>query len=77
MSDSVTKWYEMQDEKKAKTVHSHMYVWVLDYEDAKVYCYNKWNPDLYSIKEFLIAVGHTPKMCKWMINPSKKVNYII
>ena len=59
-----------------KIVHSHVYVWVLDYEDAKVYCYNKWNPDLYSIEEFLVAVGHTPKMCKWMINPSKKVNYI-
>ena len=49
-----------------------MYVWVLDYEDAKVYCYNKWDPDTQSIKEFLITVGHTPKMCKWMINPSKK-----
>ena len=83
MSDSVTKWYEMQEEgwwtqnpEKEKTVHSHAYVWVLDYEDAKVYCYNKWNPDKYSIEEFLIAVGHAPKMCKWMINPSKKVNYI-
>jgi len=41
-----------------------------------VYCYSKWDPDKYSIKEFLLAVGHKPKMCKWMINPSKKVNYI-
>ena len=32
MSDSVTKWYEMQQEEKAKTVHSHAYVWVLDLE---------------------------------------------
>ena len=40
MSDSVTKWYEMQQEEKAKTVHSHAYVWVLDLEDAKVYCYS-------------------------------------
>ena len=47
MSDSVKKWYEMKEEgwwtknpDKQKTVHSHMYVWVLDYEDAKVYCYN-------------------------------------
>jgi hypothetical protein len=84
MSDSVKKWYEMKEEgwwtknpDKQKTVHSHMYVWVLDYEDAKVYCYNKWDPDTMSIKEFLITVGHTPKTCKWMINPSKKVNYII
>jgi len=77
MSDSVKKWHEMQEEEKAKIVHSHVFVWVLDYEDAKVYCYSKWDSDKYSIKEFLLAVGHKPKMCKWMINPSKKVNYIV
>ena len=77
MSDSVKKWHEMQEEQKAKMVHAPVFVWVLDYEDAKVYCYSKWDPDKYSIKDFLLAVGHTPKMCKWMINTSKKVNYII
>ena len=42
MSDSVKKWYEMKEEgwwtrdpEKANIVHSHAYVWVLDYEDAK------------------------------------------
>ena len=83
MSDSVKKWYEMKEEgwrtknpEKSKTVHSHAYIWVLDFEDGKVYCYNKWNPDLCSIKEFIKTVGHDTKNCKWMINASKKVNYI-
>jgi len=86
MSDSVKKWYEMMEEESLKkeiqkqnNVHIKeiVYVWVLDFEDGKVYCYDKWNQDLMSCEDFLIAVGHSITNCEWMVSKTKNVNYII
>ena len=86
MSDSVKKWHEMMEEEALKkeiqeqnNVHIKevVYVWVLDFEDGKVYCYDKWNPDLMSCEDFLIAVGHPITNCEWMVNKTKDVNYVI
>ena len=56
------------------------YVWVLDFNDGKVYRYdisslgnesNDWNPDHESCEAFLCGAGHRIKDCEWMITDSK------
>ena len=50
MSDTITKWHEMEEEKKlAKNAEQYNkelnesqpqdYIWVLDFNDSKVYSY--------------------------------------
>ncbi len=61
------------------------YIWVLDFNDGKVYRYDigttwnhgEWNPDSESCEDFLIAVGHSITNCEWMVSKTKNVNYII
>jgi hypothetical protein len=80
MSDSVTKWHEMQEEAKAKEIivadESAKYIFLLDFNDGKAYRYdisalctdeNKWNPDNESCEAFLYGAGHQVNNCEWMV----------
>ena len=57
------------------------YIWILDYEDGKVYRYdigvlcndeNKWNPDIESCEAFLYGAGHNLGNCEWMVTSEDK-----
>ena len=77
MSDSVKAYHEMMEEKENNTVREHCkYIFVLDYEDGKVYRYdisalcnedNKWNPQCESCEAFLIGAGHSISNIEWMV----------
>ena len=80
MSDTVKKWYEMQkagENKEVLDTHApSKYIFLLDYEDGKVYRYdisalsnekNKWNPDSESCEAFLYGAGHKLTNCDWMV----------
>ena len=85
MSDSIKAWHEMQEEKLAslqadealaKTLERVKYIYVLDFNDGRVYKYdisplcndnNKWNPDSESCEAFLIGAGHSIGNVEWMV----------
>ena len=78
MSDSVKAYHEMMEEKEENnTPREHCkYIFVLDYEDGKVYRYdisalcnedNKWNPQCESCEAFLIGAGHSIGNIEWMV----------
>ena len=81
MSDSVTKWHEIQEEltlenkenQKILNKNKFIYVFVLDFEDGKVYRYSKWNPDLENVENFITTVGHNINECKWMVTGYKDI----
>ena len=84
MSDTVTKWHEMQDENKEIVIadESAKYIFLLDFIDGKVYRYdisslcnasNQWNPDSESCESFLYGAGHKVNDCEWMVTKSKFV----
>ena len=90
MSDTITKWHEMQEEnnyKKDLYLHEQKYVkyiFVLDFNDGKVYRYtisslcteeNNWNPDSESCEAFLYGAGHRVNDCEWMVTSSKSIEY--
>ena len=90
MSDSVTKWHEMQEEgwwtknpNKAKKDKTAKYIFLLDFNDGKVYRYdisalgnkqNGWNPDYESCEAFLIGAGHAIQNCEWMVTTDYHIN---
>ena len=86
MSDTITKWHEMQDENK-EVVHADetaKYIFVLDFTDGKVYRYsisilcteeNEWIPDSESCEAFLYGAGHKVNDCEWMVTSSKTIEY--
>lgn len=86
MSDTVTKWHEMQDENKEIITadESAKYIFLLDFIDGKVYRYdisslcteeNKWDPDHESCEAFLYGAGHCVKDCEWMVTNEKTIEY--
>ncbi len=54
------------------------YIWLLDFEDGKVYRYNigfeyhSWNPDHEACEEFLTESGHNLTNCEWMVTSENK-----
>ena len=59
------------------------YIWVLDFEDGKVYRYkisanyfetypHDWNPDHEACEEFLTESGHNLTNCEWMVTSEDK-----
>ena len=59
------------------------YIFVLDFNDGKVYRYNvralcneenEWNPDHESCEAFLLGAGHRLGDCEWMV--TKYNNFI-
>ena len=90
MSDTITKWHEMQKEdnyKKDLDLHEQKYVkyiFVLDFTDGKVYRYdisvlctseNEWNPDTESCESFLYGAGHKLNDCEWMVTNNKVIEF--
>ena len=76
MSDSVKAYHEMMEEEKNTPREHCKYIYVLDYEDGKVYRYdisalcnedNKWNPQCESCEAFLIGAGHSISNIEWMV----------
>ena len=61
---------------------SAKYIFLLDFNDGKVYRYdisvlcteeNKWNPDTESCESFLYGAGHKVNDCEWMVTNEKKL----
>ena len=86
MSDTITAWHDMQDENKEIIVadESAKYIFLLDFNDGKVYRYNissicndenKWNPDFESCEAFLYGAGHSVSNCEWMVTSEKTIKY--
>ena len=76
MSDTITKWHEMQDENK-EIVHADetaKYIFLLDFSSL---CNeeNKWNPDSESCEAFLYGAGHKVNDCEWMVTNEKTIEY--
>jgi hypothetical protein len=76
MSDSVKAYHEMMEEENNTPREHCKYIYVLDYEDGKVYRYdisalcnedNKWNPQCESCEAFLIGAGHSISNIEWMV----------
>ena len=66
------------------TDESAKYIFLLDFNDGKVYRYdisslcndeNKWNPDSESCEAFLYGAGHKVNDCEWMVTSSKNIEY--
>jgi len=88
MSDSITAWYDMQEEQeKIREVLRQdisKYIFLLDFNDGKVYRYdisslcneqNAWNPDSESCEAFLYGAGHRVNDCEWMVTSEKTIEY--
>ena len=50
------------------------YLFILDFEDGKVWRYTGWNPDNESIEDFIIDKGHSLSNCEWMTTNSGKLH---
>jgi len=96
MSDSIKAYREMQEENKislqadealaaagmGKEIKTAKYIFVLDFNDGKVYKYdisvlcndlNKWNPDTESCEAFLYGAGHKLANCEWMVTSEDNI----
>jgi hypothetical protein len=49
------------------------YVYVLDFEDGRVYRYDVWLNDSEEIESYLTDMGHSMSNCEWMLTRFKKV----
>ena len=83
MSDSVKKYHEMIEDGEIKP-NIAKYIWLLDFEDGKVYRYdisvlckkeNKWNPDSESCEAFLYGAGHKLQDCEWMVTSRSGIEF--
>ncbi len=78
MSDSVKAWHEMQQEQKdivKKAFDTRKYLWVLDFEEGRVFMYNIRRVDLQheDYEDMLVLKGHKPTNCEWMVCESDKI----
>jgi hypothetical protein len=85
MSDTITKWHEMEEEKKlAKNAEQYNkelnesqpkdYIWVLDFNDSKVYSY-KVPSGVNDLESFIIGAGHKLSNVEWMNTNECSVEY--
>ena len=60
------------------------YIFVLDFNEGKVYKYNiramcnegnEWNPDSESCEAFLLGAGHKLSDCEWMVTSNEDIEY--
>ena len=49
------------------------YVYVLDYQDGRVYRYDVFTRDAEKIEEYLCDLGHNPANIEWMLTRNKKI----
>jgi hypothetical protein len=81
------KAYELEHGTDIRPAHHRIarakYIWVLDYEDGKVYRYNikalcneenSWNPDNESCEAFLHGArpSYGIKNCEWMVTSEEE-----
>ncbi len=75
--DSKKKYDQMVEDGEIQPTKAK-YIWVLDFEDGKVYRYNigfeyhSWNPDHEACEEFLTESGHNLTNCEWMVTSENK-----
>ena len=79
--DSKKKYDQMVEDGEIQPTIAK-YIWLLDFEDGKVYRYNinalcndenKWNPDIESCEAFLYGAGHSLQGCEWMITSEREI----
>ena len=98
MSDTITKWHELHDEERAlaneqrkqlEERNGTMYIFALDFLDAKVYKYDvsqlcndkNWSsPGYWAIQHeeceaFLIGAGHSLGNIEWMLTDKSEIEY--
>jgi len=78
MSDTVKAWHEMQQEQKdivKKAFDTRKYLWVLDFEEGRVFMYNIRRVDLQheDYEDLLVLKGHKPTNCEWMVCESDTI----
>ena len=78
MSDSVKAWHDMLDEEKLKAIeesNERRYLWILDFEEGRVFMYNINRTDLEHehYEDIMELKGHNPSNCEWMICKSHKI----
>ncbi len=70
-------------ELKALQFGHTKYIFLLDFNDGKVYRYdisalgnekNGWNPDDESCDAFLLGAGHAIQNCEWMVTTDYHIN---
>ena len=49
------------------------YVYVLDFEDGRVYRHDVWIDDAEKIEDYLTDMGHSMSNCEWMTTRFKRV----
>jgi len=85
MSDTITKWHEMEEERKLaenaeqynkeiNEVQYQDYIWVLDFTDGKVYSYKVPN-GVNDLESFIIGAGHSLSNIEWMNTNECEVEY--
>ena len=79
MSDSVKAWHEMSQDEKLKyrknNIEVRKYLWVLDFEEGRVFMYNINRTDLEHehYEDIMELKGHNTSNCEWMICKSDKI----
>ncbi len=74
MSDTITKWHEMQEENNPTPYHQKaQYVFIMDFTDGKAYRYDVSDlaDDSEVIEAFLHGAGHVLSNCEWMVTKHK------
>ena len=83
---NTSKAYELEHGKEKNNYNEYetKYIFLLDFNDGKVYRYNisslcndenKWNPDSESCEAFLYGAGHKVHDCEWMVTKNKTIEY--
>ena len=49
------------------------YVYVLDFEDGRVYRYDVWIDSANDLESYLYDMGHNLSNCEWMVTKFKRV----
>ena len=49
------------------------YVYVLDYQDGRVYRHDVWIDDAEKIEDYLTDLGQNIGNCEWMLTRNKKI----
>ena len=54
-------------------MNGDLYLFVLDFEDGRVYRYDVWLNDSEEIEDYLTDMGHSMSNCEWMVTRFKRV----
>ena len=54
-------------------MNEDLYLFVLDFEDGRVYRHDVWIDDAEKIEDYLTDRGHSMSNCEWMLTRNKKI----